>query len=166
MQFSLPRVCRQRRKLGRHLCTSGRPDGLCGVGGHLRRPRGGLGCIGAGEWTCGCGGQAAHTSSRDITKLRKYQESARRFFFPGVLTCHVRACVRWPQRPRMARKLLSARPSGTSPERCVRWGCMHHACVQVQESAPRRRRARRPCMMTQVTSVLPWNQNSSLLGRL
>ena len=81
MSFSLPRVCRQRRKLGRHLCTSGRPDGLCGVGGHLRRPRGGLGCIGAGEWTCGCGGQAAHTSSRDITKLRKYQESAKRFFF-------------------------------------------------------------------------------------
>ena len=84
MSFSLPRVCRQRRKLGRHLCTSGRPDGLCGVGGHLRRPRGGLGCIGAGEWTCGCGGQAAHTSSRDITKLRKYQESARRFFFSWV----------------------------------------------------------------------------------
>ena len=81
MSFSLPRVCRQRRKLGRHLCTSGRPDGLCGVGGHLRRPRGGLGCIGAGEWTCGCGGQAAHTSSRDITKLRKYQESARCVFF-------------------------------------------------------------------------------------
>ena len=81
MSFSLPRVCRQGRMLGCHLCTSGRPDGLCGVGGHLRRPRGGLGCIGAGEWTCGCGGQAAHTSSRDITKLRKYQESARRFFF-------------------------------------------------------------------------------------
>ena len=51
MSFSLPRVCRQRRKLGRHLCTSGRPDGLCGVGVRLRRPRGGLGCIGAGEWT-------------------------------------------------------------------------------------------------------------------
>ena len=55
------------------------------VGWYLRRPRGGLGCIGAGEWTCGCGGQAAHTSSRDITKLRKYQESAKAFFFPGLL---------------------------------------------------------------------------------
>ena len=93
MSFSLPRVCRQRRKLGRHLCTSGRPDGLCGVGGHLRRPRGGLGCIGAGEWTCGCGGQAAHTSSRDITKLRKYQESARWFFFWAADVVVVATCV-------------------------------------------------------------------------
>ena len=93
MSCSLPRACRQRRKLGRHLCTSWRPDGLCGVRGRLRRPRGGLGCIGAGEWTCGCGGQAAHTSSRDITKLRKYIKKVPDFFFPGPLTCvHVHQC--------------------------------------------------------------------------